>query len=178
MTTPRTVPLRARYRLTVTTVSQTLFCHSVCLSLFCHVGSAKVCGTSASCWRLLARPGWTTSIGSRPTEAHAPVDEPATSADELDEDDEAVCLLSSLSSLHPGAWVVLHSLVRKPELNGRVCVLIGQNDGDADRWDCHVLLEGRAIAVKPDNLSVVAPCTWKSAGEWRREEMERTEAVV
>ena len=54
------------------------------------------------------------------TEAHAPVDEPATSADELDEDDEAVCLLSSLSSLHPGAWVVLHSLVRKPELNGRV----------------------------------------------------------
>ena len=112
------------------------------------------------------------------TEAHAPVDEPATSADELDEDDEAVCLLSSLSSLHAGAWVVLHSLVRKPELNGRVCVLIGQNDGDADRWDCHMLLEGRAIAVKPDNLSVVAPCTWKSAGEWRREEMERTEAVV
>ena len=112
------------------------------------------------------------------TEAHAPLDEPATSADELDEDDEAVCLLSSLSSLHPGAWVVLHGLVRKPELIGRVCVLIGQNDGDADRWDCHMLLEGRPIAVKPDNLSVVAPCTWKSAGEWRREEMDRTEAVV
>ena len=38
-------------------------------------------------------------------EAHAPVDEPATSADELGEDDEAVCLLS-LSPLQPGAWVV------------------------------------------------------------------------
>ena len=111
------------------------------------------------------------------TEAHAPVDEPATSADELDEDDEAVCLLSSLSSLHAGAWVVLHSLVRKPELNGTVGVLIGQNEGDADRWDCHMLLEGRAIAVRTDSLSVVAPCTWKLAGEWRGE-MERTEAVV
>ena len=98
------------------------------------------------------------------TEAHAPVDEPATSADELDEDDEAVCLLSSLSSLHAGAWVVLHSLVRKPELNGTVGVLIGQNEGDADRWDCHMLLEGRAIAVRTDSLSVVAPCTWKLAG--------------
>ena len=58
-------------------------------------------------------------------EAHAPVDEPATSADELGEDDEAVCLLS-LSPLQPGAWVVLHGLVGKPELNGRVARRAGQ----------------------------------------------------
>ena len=43
-------------------------------------------------------------------EAHAPVDEPATSADELGEDDEAACLLS-LSLLWQGAWVVLHGIV-------------------------------------------------------------------
>ena len=97
-----------------------------------------------------------------PPEAHAPVDEPATSADELDEDDEAVCLLS-LSLLHSGAWVVLHGLVRKPQLNGSVGVLIDHllgSDGNP-RWDCHMLLEARVIAVKPANLSVMAPRTWK-----------------
>ena len=123
-----------------------------------------------------------------PPEAHAPVDEPATSADELDEDDEAVCLLS-LSLLHSGAWVVLHGLVRKPQLNGSVGVLIDDllgSDGNP-RWDCHMLLEARVIAVKPANLSVMAPRTWKlsAAGSdecmdecARQMEMERTEGVV
>merc|ERR1740139_923538 len=115
-------------------------------------------------------------------EAHAPVDEPATSADELGEDDEAVCLLS-LSPLQPGAWVVLHGLVGKPELNGRVGVLVNPlpgSDGD-QRWTCHMLLEALAISIKPANLSVMAPCTWKlwpAGGDECRRQMERTEAVV
>ena len=112
-------------------------------------------------------------------DAHAPVDEPATSADELSEDDEAVCLLS-LSPPEPGAWVVLHGIVGKPELNGRVGVLIDTllgSDG-SPRWDCHMLLEALDIAIKPANLSVMAPCTWKSGGDERRRQMEQTEAVV
>ena len=117
-------------------------------------------------------------------DAHAPVDEPATSADELSEDDEAVCLLS-LSPPEPGAWVVLHGIVGKPELNGRVGVLIDTllgSDG-SPRWDCHMLLEARVISFKPANLSVMAPCTWKNelwpaGGDECRRQMERTEAVV
>ena len=117
-------------------------------------------------------------------EAHAPVDEPATSADELGEDDEAVCLLS-LSPLRRGAWVVLHGIVGKPELNGRVGVLddpLPETNGD-QRWTCHMLLEQRAISIKPANLSVMAPCTWKcdlwpAGGDECRRQMERTEAVV
>ena len=114
---------------------------------------------------------------------HAPAaDELATSDDELDDDDEVGGQLT-LMPIHLGAWVVLHGLAGKPELNGKIGIVLKErlSDNYELRWHCRLLLDnGTELSILPANLAVVAPCTWSSlpVGSERTEQIERTEAVA
>ena len=91
---------------------------------------------------------------------HAPAaDEPATSEDELDDDDEVGGQLT-LMPIHPGAWVVLHGLARKPELNGKIGIVLKERLSDSYelRWHCRLLLDNgtKLIPLSPTRRALGA----------------------
>ena len=64
---------------------------------------------------------------------------------------------STPTELMCGADVVIHSLVRSPELNGVRGKIVEPQDPASRRWGVKIDSDGRVIALKPDNLSMTAP---------------------
>ena len=110
----------------------------------------------------------------------APVDEPGTSADEGDADDDDDAH-PAVYPLAPGAFAVLHSL-STAHLNGRIAVVQEACTGAQGevRWrvwltpEAWLQPDAATKTIKPQNLAVVAPREWAEGATHDRERVENT----
>ena len=81
-----------------------------------------------------------------------------------------------LDTVCPGCNVVLHGLVKRPDLNGRVGRVMERSQGEPRRFPVRVDGESRVLSLKPDNFSICASASKAPSSADPAD--ERTEATT